>query len=115
MSDSDEFRLAPIDDEEELKLAPLAEEEARKIAPDFPLDTDLRLLPVVCSACKTRMYATENQVGMWKVCPDCLRETEIFYVEPEFRYTVELSEDGGYIVKSEKAGSRRGAKSKRRA
>ncbi|MCL2305740.1 MAG: hypothetical protein FWC43_10390 [Planctomycetaceae bacterium] len=98
MSD-DEFRLAPLDDEDELKLAPLDEKETRKIAPDFPLETDLRLMPVVCSACKTRMYATEDQVGMWKVCPDCHRQTEIFYVEPEFRFTVELDENGGYLVK----------------
>ena len=98
MTDTEEFRLTPIDDEDEWNLAPL-EEETRKIAPDFSLDTDLRLMPVVCSACRTRMYATEDQTGMWKVCPDCLRETEIFYVEPEFRYTVELDENGGYIVK----------------
>ena len=100
MSDTDEFRLAPLDDsEEELGLAPIDDREQRKIAPDFPLDTELRLMPVICSACKTRLYATEDQVGMWKVCPDCLRETEIRYVEPEFRYVVELDENGGYVVK----------------
>ena len=93
----DEYRLTPIDDEE-FKLVPIDDEEEMKIAPDFPFDTDLRLIPVVCSACKVRMYATEDQVGMWKVCPDCLRKTEIRYVEPEFRYTVVLDENGGYIV-----------------
>lgn len=99
MSDHEEFRLAPLDDDEEIGLKPLDDEEEKIIAPDFPLDTNLRLMPVICSACRTRLYATEDQVGMWKICPDCLRKTEIRYVEPEFRVHIELDENGGYVVK----------------
>ncbi|MGL6194302.1 MAG: hypothetical protein ACRC2T_05720, partial [Thermoguttaceae bacterium] len=99
MTEDEDYKLAPIEEESELSLAPINDEDEKKIAPDFPLDTKLRLIPVICSACKTRLYATENQVGMWKVCPDCGRKSEIRYVEPEFRYSVELSENGGYIVK----------------
>lgn len=84
--------------EEELGFAPDFTEEKRIIAPDFSLDTNLRLIPVICSACKTRLYATEEQIGMWKICPVCERMNEIRYVEPKFRYVVEFDENGGYNV-----------------
>ncbi len=98
LPEDDSFLLAPIE-EEEIGLAPIEDEPTIVIAPDFPFDTQQRLIPVVCSACKTRMYATEDQVGMYKVCPDCFRKTEIRAVDPEFLCEVESSEEGGYIVK----------------
>ncbi len=96
--ENDSFQLAPIE-EEEIGFAPIEDEPEIVIAPDFPFDTQQRLIPVVCSACKTRMYATEDQVGMYKVCPDCFRKTEIRAVDPEFLCEVEISEEGGYTVK----------------
>ena len=35
------------------------------------------LVPVVCGLCGTRMYAGESQIGGFKTCPDCERQTEI--------------------------------------
>lgn len=96
----EEFRLAPIEEDEELGFADTSANEPEKIvAPEPSLDTTERLIPVTCSACKTRMYAGEDQIGMWKRCPDCERLTEIRYVEPKFRYVVEIDESGGYSVR----------------
>ena len=35
------------------------------------------LIPIVCGLCGTRMYAGESQIGGFKTCPDCGRQTEI--------------------------------------
>jgi DNA-directed RNA polymerase subunit RPC12/RpoP len=35
------------------------------------LPPDTRLVPVICSLCYTRMYATMDQIGREKECPDC--------------------------------------------
>jgi hypothetical protein len=99
MRHDDEFRLAPIDDDE-LGLAPIGDDEADKpVAPDVPYNAGVRLIPVTCSACKTRMYASEDQVGLWKRCPDCDRLTEIMPVAPRFMLVANDAEAaGGYGV-----------------
>lgn len=102
MSDDDELGLAPWGDEDgDLGLAPVEDEDAKKvIAPDVPLKSGTRLIPVICSACRTRMYAGEDQVGLWKKCPDCERLTEIRYVPPKFMLIADDPEAaGGYEVK----------------
>ncbi|MDR2755685.1 MAG: hypothetical protein LBC20_08255 [Planctomycetaceae bacterium] len=95
----EELRLAPLEDEE-LGLAPIEDENAQKtIAPDIPYNTGTRLIPVICSACKTRLYAGEDQVGLWKCCPDCGRLTEILAVAPKFILTANDPETaGGYDI-----------------
>ena len=35
------------------------------------------LVPVICHLCGTRMYAAELQIGQFKTCPDCGRQTKI--------------------------------------
>ena len=35
------------------------------------LRADVTYIPVVCRGCKTRMYATEEEVGQEVTCPDC--------------------------------------------
>lgn len=95
----EELRLAPIE-EDELRLAPIEDEDAKKpIAPDVPYNTGTRLIPVICSACKTRLYAGEDQVGLWKCCPDCGRLTEIRAVPPKFMLIANDPEAaGGYNI-----------------
>jgi hypothetical protein len=97
--DDEELRLAPIE-EDELGLAPIEDEDAKKqIAPEIPYNTGIRLIPVTCSACKTRLYAGENQVGLWKRCPDCECLTEIRAVLPKFILTANDPEAaGGYNI-----------------
>ncbi|MDR0392099.1 MAG: hypothetical protein LBH59_09345, partial [Planctomycetaceae bacterium] len=82
----------------ELELEPIEDENANKqIAPDIPFDAGVRLIPVICSACKTRLYAGEDQVGLWKRCPDCERLTEIRAVPARFILTADDPEAaGGY-------------------
>ena len=106
MSDED-YRLAPFD-EADLRLAPILEEETEKpIAPDIPFRRDAKLIPVVCSACHTRLYAGTNQVGLWKKCPDCFRLTLISSAEPEIVPTDEDSEPaGGYELREPEVGKR---------
>ncbi|MDR1141608.1 MAG: hypothetical protein LBL62_07945 [Planctomycetaceae bacterium] len=98
--DDEELRLAPIEEDEELGLAPIEDEDAKKeIAPDLPYNTGIRLIPVICSACKTRLYAGENQVGLWKRCPDCECLTEILAVPLRFVLTADDPEAaGGYNI-----------------
>ncbi|MDR2115414.1 MAG: hypothetical protein LBP87_03430 [Planctomycetaceae bacterium] len=97
--EDEEFRLTPIE-EDELGLAPIEDEEAQKpVAPDIPYNAGTRLIPVICSACKTRLYAGENQVGLWKRCPDCGRLTEILAVPPKFMLIADDPEAaGGYDI-----------------
>jgi DNA-directed RNA polymerase subunit RPC12/RpoP len=56
------------------------------------------LIPVVCSLCGTRMYAGENEIGGFKTCPDCGRQTEIKAVPKSERIQPVISPDGGYGV-----------------
>ncbi|MDR1964733.1 MAG: hypothetical protein LBQ50_13240 [Planctomycetaceae bacterium] len=97
--DEEELRLAPIEDDE-LGLAPIKDEEAEKpIAPEIPYNAGVRLIPVICSACKTRLYAGEDQVGLWKRCPDCDRLTEIRAVPARFMLIANDPEAaGGYKI-----------------
>lgn len=96
---NDELGLAPLDDDE-LGLSPIADEDAEKpIAPEVSVGAGVRLIPVTCSACKTRMYAGEDQVGLWKRCPDCYRLTEIRAVPPKFILVADDPEaEGGYEI-----------------
>ncbi|MDR1958137.1 MAG: hypothetical protein LBQ54_03675 [Planctomycetaceae bacterium] len=41
------------------------------------LPPDAKLIPVVCSLCQTLMYATMDQEGLEKECPDCGRMNRI--------------------------------------
>ncbi|MDR1269738.1 MAG: hypothetical protein LBK82_09445, partial [Planctomycetaceae bacterium] len=56
------------------------------------------LVPVVCSLCGTRMYAGENEIGGFKTCPDCGRQTEIKSVPKSERIQPVISPNGGYGV-----------------
>ncbi len=107
MSTDEDYRLAPID-EDELRLAPIDDEEAEKpIAPDVPLSPGVKLIPVICTACRTRLYAGENQVGLWKKCPDCFRLTQISAAEPEFPLVADDPETaGGYELRESEVGKR---------
>lgn len=90
----------PEHEDEELSLAPIEDDDANKIiAPELPFDPAVRWIPVICSACKTRLYAAESQVGMYKLCPECSRKTEIRAVPEKLVVTVEISENGGYVIK----------------
>jgi hypothetical protein len=97
--DDEELRLAPIE-EDELGLVPIEDDDSNKtIAPDIPYNAGVRLIPVICSACKTRLYAGENQVGLWKRCPDCYRLTEILAVPQRFMLIADDPEAaGGYNI-----------------
>jgi len=96
----DEYHLAAID-EDDLQLMPFDDEEEEKpIAPDVPVRPDIKLIPVICSACKTRMHAGTHQVGLWKKCPDCYRLTLITAAEPEFGPNTDDPETaGGYELR----------------
>ncbi|MDR1485404.1 MAG: hypothetical protein LBT09_11345 [Planctomycetaceae bacterium] len=92
---NDNLELEEIDDE--LELESIEYDANKRIAPDVPFDAGVRLIPVICSACKTRLYAGEDQVGMWKRCPDCYRLTEIYAVPQRFILTADNPEAaGGY-------------------
>ncbi|MDR2114953.1 MAG: hypothetical protein LBP87_01080 [Planctomycetaceae bacterium] len=56
------------------------------------------LVPVVCSLCGTRMYAGENEIGGFKTCPDCGRQTEIKMVSKSEKIKPVISPNGGYGV-----------------
>lgn len=94
--------LASRDEEwDELSLAPIEDDEAKMVvAPELPFDPSVRWIPVTCSACKTRLYAAESQIGMYKLCPECSRKTEIRPVPEKLVVTVEISENGGYVIKA---------------
>ncbi|MDR2761434.1 MAG: hypothetical protein LBB88_02390 [Planctomycetaceae bacterium] len=99
-NNNDDLELEPINDDD-LELEPIEDDEAKKqIAPDIPFNAGVRLIPVICSACKTRLYAGEDQVGLWKRCPDCYRLTEIRAVLPKFILTADDPEAaGGYNLR----------------
>lgn len=97
--DDEELGLAPRDDEEELSLVPVDDAAERTIAPELPFTPGMRLIPVNCSACKTRLYAGEEQVGLWKKCPVCDRLNEIHPVPPKFVLVANDPEAaGGYGI-----------------
>jgi DNA-directed RNA polymerase subunit RPC12/RpoP len=56
------------------------------------------LIPVVCSLCGTRMYAGESEIGGYKTCPDCGRQTEIKAVPKSEQIQPVISPNGGYGV-----------------
>jgi DNA-directed RNA polymerase subunit M/transcription elongation factor TFIIS len=56
--------------------------EIFELGKHFP---NTRLIPVVCTLCKTRMYAVETDIGQWKTCPDCGTKTEVADVPEEQR------------------------------
>lgn len=95
--EEEELGLAPNDDED-LQLAPTDEDE-KEIAPEISHKAGIRLIPVICSACRTRLYAGENQVGLWKRCPVCERLNKIYPVDPKFILSADDPEaEGGYEV-----------------
>lgn len=107
MSDEEELGLAPMDDED-LQLVPVDDDAGKEIAPDVSHKSGIRLIPVICSACRTRLYAGENQVGLWKRCPVCERLNEIFPVDPKFMLTADDPEaEGGYEVSDEELSKRK--------
>ncbi|MDR2170906.1 MAG: hypothetical protein LBP59_12255 [Planctomycetaceae bacterium] len=101
-SDDFELDLEPLGGSDELELESVADDDALKqVAPDVPFNAGVRLIPVICSACKTRLYAGEDQVGLWKRCPDCDRLTEIRAVAPRFILTADDPEAaGGYNLQN---------------
>ena len=55
------------------------------------LPPDTQLVPLVCSLCYTRMYATIDQIGQEKECPDCGKMNLIKpVVKEEIRTAAEL-------------------------
>ena len=64
------------------------------------LPPDTQLVPVVCSLCYTRMYATIDQVGQEKECPDCGKMNRIKHVPREQIKTASelFAPTGGYGV-----------------
>jgi len=54
------------------------------------------LVPVVCGHCGTRMHAAESQIGQFKTCPDCGRQTEIKAVPKPRRPTTETTSADAY-------------------
>jgi len=67
-----------------------------ELAAENRLPSDTQLVPVVCSLCHTRMYATIDQVGQEKECPDCGKMNLIKPVSPEYIKTAgELFVSGG--------------------
>jgi len=71
-----------------------------ELAAENRLPSDTQLVPVVCSLCYTRMYATLDQVGREKECPDCRKMNLIKLVPKEHIKTAgELfAPTGGYGV-----------------
>ncbi len=76
--------------------------EISELSQRFP---KVRLVPVVCSLCETRMYAPETDIGKWKTCPDCGTKTEIKDVPQEQRILPETS-GTEYAVKEPPAAAR---------
>lgn len=96
--DENELGLAPNDDED-LQLVPVDDDAGKEIAPEISHKSGIRLIPVICSACRTRLYAGENQVGLWKRCPVCERLNKIYPVDPKFILTADDPEaEDGYEV-----------------
>ena len=55
------------------------------------LPPDTQLVPVICSLCYTRMYATIDQIGQEKECPDCGKMNPIkVVVQEEIKTAAEL-------------------------
>ncbi|MDR1383622.1 MAG: hypothetical protein LBJ67_07235 [Planctomycetaceae bacterium] len=52
------------------------------------LPPDTQLVPVVCAICHTRMYATIDQIGQEKECPDCGKMNRVVAVREEELKTV---------------------------
>jgi len=69
--------------------------EIFELGKHFP---NTRLVPVVCTLCKTRMYALETEIGQSKTCPDCGTQTEIADVPEEQRILPETT-GSEYAVK----------------
>ena len=69
--------------------------EIFELGKHFP---NTRLVPVVCTLCKTRMYALETDIGGWKTCPDCGTKTKIEDVPQEERILPETT-GSEYAVK----------------
>lgn len=87
-----------MDNYQDYELTP-EEETPVKIAADFPYRPGLILVPVTCDICKLLMYATEEQIGQWKICPDCGRKKQICPVKAVEKVVVEFSPDGGYQMR----------------
>lgn len=56
-------------------------------------DPNMPVIPVVCGLCHTRMYATVDQVGELKQCPDCWTSTKVPDVPPQ-PYKATAGEEG---------------------
>lgn len=68
-------------------------------------DPNERIVPVVCSLCATRMYASEKQIGQMKTCPDCGTQTLIKDV-PEQEKILPQTEGNDYTLKVPEAAQR---------
>jgi DNA-directed RNA polymerase subunit M/transcription elongation factor TFIIS len=69
-----------------------------EVAGDVPqYNNNILLVPVVCSLCGTRMYAGEDEIGGFKICPDCGRQNEIKPVPKAERIKPDLT-NGSYNV-----------------
>ncbi|MDR0338567.1 MAG: hypothetical protein LBI18_15960 [Planctomycetaceae bacterium] len=71
-----------------------------RLADSAPPSANSSLIPVVCSLCGTRMYANENEIGAFKTCPDCGRQTEIKSVPKSEHIQPVIVPNGGYGVSS---------------
>jgi len=60
--------------------------------------TQERFVPVVCKHCGTRMYATESEIGEFKTCPDCGRQTEIKFVPKQPKTKTSTTSADAYIL-----------------
>ncbi|MDO5566819.1 MAG: hypothetical protein Q4G59_09200, partial [Planctomycetia bacterium] len=87
-----------MNDNHDLELTP-ENEEIVQIAAELPYHPGMVLIPVACDICKLLMYAGEEQVGQWKICPDCGRKTLIRPVKQLDKVVVEFSPDGGYQIR----------------
>ena len=67
--------------------------------------SNVRLVPVVCTLCETRMYAPETEIGGWKTCPDCGTKTVVKDV-PEEQRILPQSTGSEYGVKETPAAQR---------
>jgi hypothetical protein len=81
-----------------LSLVEFDDAPEREVVEEEPFDPDVRLIPIKCLSCDTRFYGSENQIGKYRRCPDCDRLNLVPELEPEYRITVEISPNGGYIV-----------------
>lgn len=87
-----------IDDDIPLTLAEFDDEPEQEIVEEEPFNPNVKLVPIECMSCRTRFYASENQIGKYRRCPDCDRLNLVPELEPEYRIEVELSPNGGYYV-----------------